>query len=360
MRAFSLHTDQMKIKPTTFFKAISKEKEWNATLEKIGDFDFYHTFGYHILSKKDDERPELLVYEDELMKIAIPLLIRQIPSSTYFDATSVYGYVGPICNGDIKNFDNSNFKNELVSYLNSNNIICVFSRLNPYIPHQSDILRGIGSINELGNIVNIDLTKPLDNQKKEFSRTTKRYIKKLRISCEVYVSKSPKDTEKFIDLYYGNMKRVNADSSYFFERSYFYQLLEQKAFETKVFLVKSKDSEEIISGAMMMYTNKKIVQYHISGTSKKHLNISPIRLILDEVRVRAHKQGYHYFNLGGGLGSKEDSLFGFKSSFSKDFKRFSIWKFIANEEIYSKMAEKQKERPIQNINFFPIYRYETS
>jgi len=66
---------------------------------------------------------------------------------------------------------------------------------------------------------------------------------------------------------------------------------------------------------MMVKTNN-IIQYHISGTKNDHLNLSPIRLLIDEMRLRGTAENYRYFNLGGGLGNNEDELFRFKSSFS--------------------------------------------
>ncbi|UII76141.1 aminoacyltransferase [Flagellimonas sp. HMM57] len=343
------------------FIALTNAQEWDMALHDIGDFDFYHTFGYHELSAKEEEKPVLLVYKDENVRIALPIIIRPIPGTPYFDATSVYGYAGPVSKWSKKAHNNANFKKELLSFLKKQKIISVFSRLNPYITDQDKVLHGMGDISELGNIVYLDLKSNPDEQKTVFSKTTKRYLKKLRNFCDIHTAESPQEIKKFIELYHENMKRVNAAESYFFEESYFFSLLGQTSFKSKVFFVTLKETKEIISAAMMMYTNNDIVQYHISGTSDKYLHLSPIRLIIDEVRIKSYAEGYRVFNLGGGLGSKEDSLFNFKASFSKSFKRFRIWKFIVDETIYNQITQLNKDHLLnRNINFFPIYRYKNN
>ena len=57
------------------------------------------------------------------------------------------------------------------------------------------------------------------------------------------------------------------------------------------------------------------------------------------MRVNATNQGFKYYNLGGGLGGKEDSLFKYKSSFSKDFRDFQIWRYEVNKKAYDELSE---------------------
>ena len=104
-----------------------------------------------------------------------------------------------------------------------------------------------------------------------------------------------------------------------------------------------------------MIKTDSIIQYHISGTRDKYLHLTPIRVLIDEMRIRGTEQGYKYFNLGGGLGSSEDSLFNFKASFSKDFKDFKIWKYVVNQSLYENLV-KQYSDLNGNQEFFPLYR----
>jgi lipid II:glycine glycyltransferase (peptidoglycan interpeptide bridge formation enzyme) len=105
---------------------------------------------------------------------------------------------------------------------------------------------------------------------------------------------------------------------------------------------------------MFVKTNG-IVQFHLSGTRTEYLRLRPSKLFLDEMRVEATNEGFPYFNLGGGLGSKEDTLFEFKASFSKDFRAFDVFKFIVNQEVYDELSQSSSKENT-NIDYFPAYR----
>ena len=128
-------------------------------------------------------------------------------------------------------------------------------------------------------------------------------------------------------------------------------------FDAEILFAVIEETNEIISGAIMVKTNN-IIQYHISGTRNEYLHLTPIRILIDEMRIKGTEQGYTFFNLGGGLGSEEDSLFNFKASFSKDFKNFKIWKYIVNSKVYDTLVSQYTDLN-SNQDFFPLYRNKT-
>lgn len=335
-------------------EVIEVKESWDKTLEDIISYDFYHTYDYHHISKSENEKPILLVYSEEDKIIAIPFLLRQVFDSDYRDLTSVYGYSGPLVKNIDETFDNSNFKKELNAFFEMYQVVSVFSRLHPFLNKQGFVINNLGKIKKLGKVVNIDLSKTLDEQRSQFSKTTKRYLNKTRKICLVKNEVNSKMIDVFMDLYYENMDRVNAKQSYYFSKEYFEAFANSKNFKTDILYLVLEETNEIISAAMMIKTNN-IVQYHISGTRNKHLDLTPIRVLIDEMRITATEQGYEYFNLGGGLGSLEDSLFNFKASFSKDFKDFKIWKYVVNQSSYDNLV-KQYSDLNGNQEFFPLYR----
>ncbi|TGV03922.1 peptidoglycan bridge formation glycyltransferase FemA/FemB family protein [Flavivirga rizhaonensis] len=334
---------------------ITSKNEWKKTLAKVSNYDFYHTYVYHKLSKKENEEAILLKYSEDDKLICIPFILRKIKNTEYFDVTSVYGYSGPLHKNINPSFDNTNFIKVLKKYFIDKKIVSVFSRLNPFIKNQDLILKNFGSIVELGSIVNIDLSKPLENQKASFSRTTNRYIAKGNKFLEIKKSNKSNDIESFINLYYKNMDRVKAKKRYYFSKQYFLDFIASDEFKTNIILAICKKTNKIISAALMVETNN-IIQYHLSGTDVEYLKISPIRSIINKTMVDGTKDKFTYFNLGGGLGNEQDNLFKFKSSFSTDFKFFKIWKYIVNKEVYESLVN-QKDIKIQT-DFFPLYREE--
>lgn len=337
------------------FKIVKDKESWNKILEEVSVYDFYHTYQYHIISKSEMDTPLLIVFKYEGATIAIPLLLRRIFDTDYYDLTSVYGYVGPL----YKNIEGVNFQlfqENLKVFLLEQNVVSIFSRLHPYLDRQNFILKGLGSIKFLGKIVNIDISLPLDIQKQKMSATTKRYINKARRKFEVF-KVNPIDTKSiqiFKKLYIENMNRVHAKPYYFFDDDYFNGFLEAKDFEVDLWFVKDKETDEVVSGAFIIKTTL-FIQYHISGTKNEFLKDSPIRLIIDTIRIQGTKKEYTYFNLGGGLGSTDDALFYFKSSFSKDFYDFQVWNYIVQPKVYEALSKKYASIN-SNPNFFPRYR----
>lgn len=338
-------------------EVIKDKEQWRAQLALVKYSDFYHTYDYHQLSKNDDETPILLKYNNGKTSFLMPLLLRSIEDSDYKDVTSVYGYAGPLVINMDESFDKAHFQSELNTFFNKQSIVSVFSRLHPFIEHQEDILDGLGSATALGNVVYIDLSDTIENQRARFNRRLKTYLNKSRRSCTVIEGNVEEHLDAFIKLYHQNMERVDADDSYFFTDAYYRDILLSNDYKSELSLCVHNESQEII-GASMFMKKGDIVQYHLSGLSEDHFELNPIKLIIDEMRIKSTHEGYKYFNLGGGLGSNEDSLFRFKSSFSKDFKEFKIWKYIVNESAYKELVLQKLGDEIEDLEagYFPAYR----
>jgi lipid II:glycine glycyltransferase (peptidoglycan interpeptide bridge formation enzyme) len=159
------------------------------------------------------------------------------------------------------------------------------------------------------------------------------------------------------------MERVNADDYYFFNDAYFREILSCKDFDADLKLCIHNKTQRIIGGAIFIKKGT-IVQYHLSGRSHECYDVDPTKLLIDTMRIEATEQGFKYFNLGGGRGSSEDSLFRFKSGFSKNVKEFKIWKYIVDQNVYDELVknhlEKNSNLNLKNISFFPAYRAMTA
>lgn len=327
---------------------------WDNVLKKVEYYDFYHTYDYHELSKADNEIPMLIKYSEGPTIIALPLLSRNIKGTVYKDATSVYGYAGPITKNLPDTFNNRDFQKKLMDYFHKNNFVSVFSRLNPFISEQCKTLKNIGSIVNQGKIVNINIQEDIEIQRQLFQSRLKTHINKARRHCSIKKATTEEDIQEFINIYYENMDRVNAKNSYYFNKDYFQKIIDSSDFESEILLAVDNETGQTIAGSQFIMTNG-IVQYHLSGTKNDFLHLMPTKLLIDEMRIIATLKGLKFFNLGGGLGgSDEDSLFNFKSSFSKDFKDFNLWKYIVNQEVYDELV--LKKGITEEMEYFPLYR----
>ncbi len=337
---------------TQMIEEITSKKEWDKLIGKFNNHDFHHGYDYHDISKEDGT-PTLLKYTEAKTIIVLPLLIRSIKGTKYKDATSVYGYAGPLTMNVTHSFNNSNYKLSLLSYFKNNDIISVFSRLNPYIPLQQEVLREIGDTSSTGKVVNINLSNTLEHQVKSYSRRLRGQINKLRKNCSVISASNKEELQTFIGIYNENMDRVQATPQYYFDDKYYTKLTESVNLNTKILLAVHNETGEIIAGSMFIAGTDRI-HYHLSGTKTKFLSMMPTKLLIDEMRILACEKGYVNFNLGGGLGGEADSLFDFKTKFSKDLKSFYVWKLIVNRKIYNELST--EDSSCENSDYFPAYR----
>ncbi len=324
--------------------------EWNEIVKRVQIYDFHHTAYFH---KIDTNFPsKLLLFSDNDNFIALPVVIRPIEDTDFFDITSVYGYAGPVYNFE-ENYDASElmafFKTSFIDFCKEQNIVSVFSRLHPLID-QKNIIGNLGEIVDLNKTVSIDLNQSAEVQRKEYRKSLKSDLSQLRRKDIVVRDASTKEeVDDFINIYYETMDRVEATSNYYFSKEYFYEFLNNNDFNAKL-LVAIKD-DKVIAGAIFTITDK-IMQYHLAGTTEEYIRDTPMKLILDEARLLGNSLIAENLHLGGGVGGHDDdSLFRFKSGFSKDFKQFSVWKYIVDQKIYDELSKDKVKS-----NFFPLYR----
>lgn len=329
---------------------------WDKIISQCEAYDFYHTRSYHVMESQGAEDVALLFvgYQGDDY-IAMPLLIRKIPGSSFFDCTSVYGYVGPVSNLAAHLIPENlqvYFQKELEGFFRKEYIIAAFSRLHPLIPTQA-IFTNFGNIRALNKTIAIDMQLSLEEQWKDFRKSNKSEINQLR-KKKGYTVKEVETEEElavFVAIYNETMQRVNAGEYYYFQLDYFKQLLNSPDYNATI-LIAIKEGE-IAAGAVFTVTHT-FMQYHLAGTAAPYIYDTPMKLILDEARLKAKGLALEYLHLGGGVGgSDEDSLFRFKSGFSKRFFQFNTWQYIANPKAYQELVS---SNGVTESDFFPLYR----
>lgn len=337
------------------FDVLNQDSEnWDKIVKRSSIYDFHHTSYYHKMDNADQSK--LLVFSKGDSFIALPIVIRTIPGTELFDITSVYGYAGPVANLVEQDKEElvAFFKSQFVAYCKKNKVISVFSRLHPLID-QKFMLGNLGEILDLNKTVSIDLTIDPDEQRRAYRKSLKSELNQLRRKdFVVEAAKEKEDIDRFIAIYYETMDRVEATPNYYFDHQYFYNFLSTDAFYSRLLVAKSVG--KIVAGAIFTRTDK-IMQYHLAGTTEEYMRETPMKLILDEARLAAaNNSSLEHLHLGGGVaGSDDDSLFRFKSGFSKNFKQFSVWKYIVDEDRYNQLVD-FKSVINKRSNYFPLYR----
>ncbi len=309
--------------------------------------DFYHLPGYHSLAERRGEgAARLFVHKEGGYSVALPLLLRPLDGGLQ-DATSVYGYAGPAASHEeAPRAVLENFRAALRETLAGLRVVTVFSRLHPLL-RQREIVAGLGDCVAGGNTISIDLTLPEEAQRAQFRSDHKRGINKAR-RAGMTVAEGAEHLDAFIEIYTETMRRVNAAGHYFFDRAYFEELMALG--DVRLFAALS--GGEVTAGALL-FTCNGIVQYHLGGTRGKYLELAPMKLVFETVRLWAMEQGHTVFHLGGGVGSREDSLFHFKAGFSDRRHPFFTWRWVIDQEACDALCAGKAGGA---AGFFPPYR----
>ena len=342
--------------------------EWCAALDGSRQYDFHQLPQYHRVAElRGEGTGQLFVYREGGYTIALPLLLRPvdpIEPEGWQDATSVYGYGGPVASHDVlPDAVMRNFQSALADELARRRVIAVFSRLHPLIA-QDQILVGLGDRPANGQTISIDLTLSDEEQRAQYNKSCRTSLRKLKEQGFVGLHDHEKRyLPEFVSVYLETMKRAGAQSSYFFDEAYFNLLTRELASASHLF-VALKDGE--VAAATLCTICNGIVQDHLGGTSDAFLKFSPDRLVVDTERRWAKEVGARIFHLGGGVGAQEDSVFRYKSGFSKRRHTFRTWRWVLQPDVYDELCDRAARWNASNglhrmsAGYFPAYRCPTS
>jgi len=341
--------------------SIGNKEQWNNTIKSCGEYDTYHLAEYHQLAYLQGEgRPLLFSYSMSGHHAALPFLARSLSGIDGLDdfkecdGTSVYGYPGVLSSMNPEDPDagefRARFQEGLERVLRKLSVIALFTRQNPLID-SSWLLGGLAQIVNLCPTISINLRKPEAEQIKDMTKGHRYDIRKA-IKYEVTVREADyfESLDNFISIYDETMNRTGAGDYYRFSKRYFLLLKECLGDAVRLYIAKAKG--ETVAASMFLLSDK-IIQYHLSGAPTAHLSLSGNKVIIDEVRRWGTDHGFAWLHLGGGVGSKADSLFRFKSGFSSHRSQFKVIKWILDPMIYKEAVNRAGSL---DAGFFPAYR----
>ncbi|NNC93598.1 MAG: GNAT family N-acetyltransferase [Acidimicrobiia bacterium] len=323
---------------------------WNEALAGL-DHDVYH------LAEWTEAEAGLVggtgrafSYQDGSAMVFLPLVFRPIPGTDLVDATSTFGYPGPLTNVE----DADTVQTALGSLhraLLDAGAVSAFVRGHPLVGVGAEPLEPWGTVVQHGETVAIDVQQTEEEIWRWVKRDHRSDINRAR--REDMTARIDHDWDRvddFLTVYRETMDRVHAAGTYFFPREYFLDLKERLGSRVQLWLVETGDGEVASAGLFTQVDG--IVQFHLSGTADAHLRFSPSKLMIAEVWRSARELGQRVFHLGGGVGASDDSLFTFKSRFSNWRLPFHTWRVIVRPETYEELTNGESA----DDDFFPAYR----
>lgn len=339
------------------------DARWTSLLD-VTRHDFYHLPAYVALCAEQEKgEPGALYVTDRGRTMLLPLIVRRIPGGGY-DATSPYGYPGPLLSGT----DDPRLLVEAlqagIRLLESRGIVSLFVRLHPLL--NSDLPEDIGEVEYAGDTISIDLTLPKEEQWHLTRANHRLHINRAIRSGRVAAFDDEwVHANAFKSLYRQTMTRVAAAPYYLFNDAYFDGLRAALGERLRLCVV---EIDGAVAAAALFVETCGIVQYHLSGSNPAFTREGLTKLIINFVRLWATDRGHRELHLGGGVDVVDDALLHFKSGFSPRSHPFYTLRIIINRPEYRKLVD-ARERGLTEAggsdgaawrerarSFFPEYR----
>jgi hypothetical protein len=336
------------------------DPSWHSAVSH-GGCDFYHLPAYAALcaSLLADAEPAALCITEGESRFLLPMLLRPVPHMDpigYRDATSPYGYPGPLVShdGGQPPGQGADFLRRAVALmmdrLRELRVISVFTRFHPLLPIDLAPFREMGRLILHGETVAIDLR--LDeaaiwggmraNHRSGIRRSE-------AAGYEVVFDADLDYLDIFIAAYQQTMDRVQASREYYFPRGYYAKLREM--LDGGMHLVLVRIAGRFASAALFTEVDG-ILQYHLGGTFDESMSLHSHKLLFHRVALWGRKRGCRWLHLGGGVGGGEDSLFHFKAGFSPSRHPFHTWRLICDRGVYERLSGDGG----LDAEYFPAYR----
>ncbi|WP_200798699.1 lipid II:glycine glycyltransferase FemX [Bacillus tuaregi] len=344
----------------------SEDEKWDEIVKSFKDYDVYYLSGYtKAFAIHGDGEPALFYYEGKDFKAINVVMIRDIasdvrfsdklPENTYYDITTPYGYGGFLIEGKVTQDNLLKLNEEYILKCREKGIISEFVRFHPVL-NNSEVMEELYDITKLGRTITVELSSKAQIWSGITSKNRNVIRKAIKSGVSIYWGRDSKLFEEFIDLYNATMDKDNAKDYYYFNKDFYESVLNDLKYNSMVFYALYEG--RVIAMSIILFSNQQI-HYHLSASDRNYQHLAPTNLLLYEAACWGSENGYKTFHLGGGLSSKEDSLYKFKKVFNKNSDTtFSIGTKIINEEKYRDLVELRSAETDfdESTSFFPLYR----
>ncbi|MDQ0824670.1 serine/alanine adding enzyme [Arthrobacter sp. B2I5] len=327
------------------------DAEWDAHITRLGITDTYSCAAYHrasALLEPEGTRPVLLAFSSEAGEVALPLLLRPLPDGVGWDATSAYGYGGPVWQGtpDLAAFDAA-----LHGWAQEQRVVSTFLRLNPLL-HNGRFVPPTAELVDVSATVAWDLSPGRDLQQGLHSAQRASLRKAARAGITITVTSRPSDLGHFQELYAVTMQRQKASDFFFFPNTYWQALVTDDQLLAPL-LVEARLAGRVIS-ALLCFASDPSLHAHLSASDDAARAVGASAACYVTAAEWGQTHGLTCFHLGGGLGGSSTSpLYAFKQRFDPHSspRQFQVAKLVHDLDRYRQLAGTDS-----TDGFFPPWR----
>lgn len=362
---------------------LADETGWFDTLRSICAYDSYHIPAYQRLaagpSYANGYETVLLSYEARGVRAVIPLTMRPLPDPVReatgyaVDATSVYGYPGPLRTsrdgagpaspggapepgtGPVEVDDSwrTDFVAWFAGQMHERKVLTAFIRTNPLLD-ASDMFCSMPFVfGPPTPTVAVDLTTPREDRLRLSSSHHRRALRKsLSNNLTFLRDHSDSAIAGFTACYLQTMGKHQAGQAYLLDEERVAELLDGLGEHLELWVARKPDG--VVASAGLFLRTNGIIQYHLGGTRAEDYALGAARPLFEAVADSGHERGDRWFHLGGGVGGDDDSLLRYKAGFGPHRFEYRTIHAVFDEEAYD-LAVKAAGLDAAS-GFFPAYR----
>lgn len=340
--------------------AMEQRELWDATVRSFGRHDVYHLSGYvHGFALHGDGEPLLFYYEGQALRginvvmrrdvAQAPFFRDKLETGMWFDFSTPYGYGGWLLEGS---GPVSALEEEYGAWCRENRVVSEFVRFHPMLPEQPEALKALYEVVAMGPTVAMELTDREGIWQQLTSKNRNMVRKAQKSGLTVCHAQTPESYEQFRLLYNDTMDRDRASAYYYFAPEFYGSILRELKDESLMFYVLTPEGAVAAASIMLMENGR--MNYHLSGSCPEFRSLAPTNLLLYEAAVWGAENGFETLHLGGGVGSREDSLYAFKKNFFRgEPKRHHVGKRVWDPDAYARLTAMRRA---EDGSFFPAYR----
>jgi len=299
--------------------------------------DIYFREEYVKLYASEKDRAECFIYKKGDNVLLFPYLKRMVEllDGEYSDFETAYGYGGPIVNTEDAFFIGEAL-DEFKSRAKENKIIAGFIRFHPLLDNYLLLVDKSEVIFDRKTVaMNLDM-----EQEEIWGEIHSKHRNSIRKAQEFGLIFSPderlKNLSVFRGLYKLTMDRLKAKDYYYFDDKYFNNLNNLNEY---IFLGLISQNDKIVS-AGLFFKNGIFGHYHLSGSLTEYNYYNSNSFLIYGAALFLKERGIKIFHLGGGSdNSKDNSLYKFKSRFSRNTRSFFIGKLLLDKEKYTEASD---------------------
>jgi hypothetical protein len=339
------------------------DARWTAVLQRARH-DVYHLPEYARAAAHQEGGSAAAFYaESGTAAVVAPLLIRELQSDLdapagWNDATSPYGYSGPIATHGADELAVRRMLGAFPEVAARCGIVTTFFRLHPFRGVAHSALEQFGRVVRHGPVVYIDLSKSRAELTAETRSNHRRNITQLVRDGFRAEMDQWHEYAGFREAYRMTMRHNSAAAYYYFSDTYFEELHRLLGSRLHLCTVRAPSGE--VAGAGLFTTVDGVVEYHLGATVDTFRSLAPSKLMFDAVRWWAKDRGESLLNLGGGVGAGGGPLLHFKAGFSPLRADFHSCRVTIDEGRYAMLLRSRRETAGYDAaaasGYFPEYR----